>query len=152
MVDRYCCVPDRFFGGGSSVAVSYSGSDISIDRSGEWYVILPYTPVISIVSVKVNVGDDRNPVFEDADYTCIGSVVYIHGNPSRLLARSVYLEYTAGYTSTPPDISHIVVESVASFLLEYLRFMRSERVDAPVLQPRSVEILDRYRCIPLARG
>jgi len=152
MIDRYCGVPEGFFSGGSRITVSYRGSDICIDRVGRVYVILPYTPIIAVEEVKVNIGDDLNPVFMDAVYTYAGSALYIHDNPSRYLTLSMYVTYTAGYISTPSDISSIVVESVASFLLEYLRFIRNERVDVPVLQLRNTEILDKYRCIPFAKG
>lgn len=152
LVDRYCCVPDGFFNGGVNVNIVASGREVREGVKGGVYYQSPYIPVLEVSSVEVNVGDDANPVWKPVTYINDMGRIYLLEKPQLKLKQCMRISMKVGFEDIEPVVQTVVVESVAAFLLEYIRFLRDERKDTPVLELKGKEYLDRYRLIPLATG
>ncbi|MEM4462314.1 MAG: hypothetical protein QW695_05545, partial [Candidatus Bathyarchaeia archaeon] len=119
LVDRYCSVPNGFFKGGVDMTVVYRGRDIRVEDGGGSYIIPPYTPIIQVISVEKNIGDDRGPVWSPIGFTRVDDRIYLLDQPNLNLKQSIRLSMRSGFIEVDPVIESIVIESVASFLLEF---------------------------------
>lgn len=152
LVDRYCGVPSGFFKGGVDVTVVYRGRDIGLEDGGGFYILPLCTPIIQVVKVERNIGDDRSPVWSQIGFTRVDDKIYLLDPPNLSLKQSVRLSVKIGFVEVDPVIESIVTESVASFLLEFIRFLRNERRDAPILELKNTELLDRFKQTFIAVG
>jgi len=120
LVEQYCNVPSGYFQAGG---VSFQNQLYDY----RYPIFLRYTPVISVQSVEINTasyGQSPNWVtLETTEYVVNAEAgcIYLVKRIPAVTLQSVRVSYTAGYSSTPEVVRHVVKALCSNMLHEILQ-------------------------------